>query len=806
MAKTPPKKTSKGTVEEFEAEIVIAEEEHPDYLAGTLSDDADDSNFDQDLAETSYDSEDPDAFTPIPGGPIPPRRFPPIPDPRLPRVPVPFPRPRPPIFQPRYCSAVSGRYTYAPPFQPRPILPRPAPVPGPIGSRPSIPRPTPGPLIPINLLRINVRVDVDRFLPQQRISIEVRKIFPSSTAHAIAEVTSDRCTGFNRRTVRANIIYRDGNAALIPGTSVTFSARRTTGFGYGKYTLTLSGGGISARSYNLNFASQYYDPVEFEVDRVANAGSVVTAYDTGTHPNRPTSLPNETLSLATVYKRAGFDVQMSPNSSIIPASGTGANGTWSDAEMHNAMVTYWSRFANRPNWAMWVLYAARHDRGRSLGGIMFDDIGPNHRQGTAIFTDSFIQDAPTGDANPAAWRNRMQFWTAVHEMGHAFNLAHAWQKALGAPQAPGDPWIPLANAPESRSFMNYPFRVAGGESSFFSDFRFHFSDEELVFMRHAPRRFVQMGNSNWFVNHNFEAPDEMMQTGNWNLQLRPNRETNSYRFLEPISAEIKLTNTSSEATTIDRDLLEDGRHLTVFLQREGGETRQWRPMITRCHEEHGDALAAGESIYGAHVISTSTDGWLIDEPGFYKVQVALDMTAEIVVSNVLRIYVAPPVSVEEGAVAGDYFTEDVGRYLAFGGAPALSGAEDVLKKLVESCATNPAACHAEIALTSPQLRHFKVLDANGGREALAIKTLNTRVPSAAKAQVASLLKQPEAAADTLGNIPYFDQLRTVAEAMEETGDEKGALKVMTDTITVMKSREILPSVIDNAERRLKRRT
>ena len=77
-----------------------------------------------------------------------------------------------------------------------------------------------------------------------------------------------------------------------------------------------------------------------------------------------------------------------------------------------------------------IIAAARHDQGRSLGGVMFDDIGPNHRQGTAIFTDTFIQDAPPGDPNAAAWRNRMQFWTAVHEMGHAFNLAHAWQKAL----------------------------------------------------------------------------------------------------------------------------------------------------------------------------------------------------------------------------------------------------------------------------------------------------------------------------------------------------------------------------------------
>jgi hypothetical protein len=152
---------------------------------------------------------------------------------------------------------------------------------------------------------------------------------------------------------------------------------------------------------------------------------------------------------------------------------------------------------------------------------MFDDIGPNHRQGTAIFTDSFIQDVPAGDPNPAAWRQRMVFWTVVHEMGHAFNLAHSWQKALGFPLVTGNPWIPLTNQPEARSFMNYPFNVSGGESAFFSDFRLRFSDEELIFMRHAPRRFVQVGNSDWFVNHAFEAPDALMASGNWQLDIRP---------------------------------------------------------------------------------------------------------------------------------------------------------------------------------------------------------------------------------------------------------------------------------------------
>lgn len=775
------------------AGATIPEAEHPDYLAGRMSD-ADDVG----AGDGSGDVAD---FTPTPDGPLPgpfpgplPGPFPgPFPIP--PKLPLPGPFPGPLIPVPTFCTAVSGRYRYVQPSLPTRL---PAPLPGPA---------LPAPITPFNLLRITVRVDVDRFFPQNRISIEVNRIIPASSAHVIAEVTSDKCTAMNRRTVTANIVYRDGNAALIPGTTVTFTARRTTGFGYGAYELTLSGGGITPRKYALAFQSRYFDDVEFEVDQVANAGTIVTSYNTGSHPTRPATLPAETLSLANIYQRAGFDATMSPNGSSIPTSGAGANGTWSDTEMHNAMVTYWSRFANKPQWALWVLYAARHDTGQSLGGVMFDDIGPNHRQGTAIFTDSFIQNAPAGDANPAAWRNRMQFWTAVHEMGHAFNLAHSWQKALGTPQgAPGDPWIPLANEPEARSFMNYPYNVSGGQSAFFGNFAFRFSDNELVFMRHAPRRFVQMGNSNWFENHGFEAPDPLRHSGNWQLSVRPNRAENSYRFLEPVTMEVKLANTSGAPVMVEGDLLADGRHITVFVQREGGTLRQWRPMITRCHEPHADKLDAGEAIYGAHMISTSTDGWLIDEPGFYKVQVAIDMGAEIVVSNVLRLYVAPPVSVEEGAVAADYFTEDVARVMAFAGAPHLSAAQDVLRRVVKTCAANPAALHAEVALSNPLLRDFKVLEDGKGGEGMVIRAQAAKVDQAAKAQVNALLKEPQKAADTVGHIPYFAQLRTVAETMEADGNEKGAVDLMQRTVEVMKERKILASVIENAERRIKRRS
>ena len=135
---------------------------------------------------------------------------------------------------------------------------------------------------------------------------------------------------------------------------------------------------------------------------------------------------------------------------VVPLAGAGADVRWSNQEMHDAMQVYWSRFAPKAQWSVWVFFASLHEMGTDLGGIMFDDIGPNQRQGTAIFGNSFIAQAPRGDPNPAAWVSRMRFWTAAHEMGHAFNLAHAWQKSLGTP------WIPLNDEPDAFSFMNYP--------------------------------------------------------------------------------------------------------------------------------------------------------------------------------------------------------------------------------------------------------------------------------------------------------------------------------------------------------------
>ena len=67
------------------------------------------------------------------------------------------------------------------------------------------------------------------------------------------------------------------------------------------------------------------------------------------------------------------------------------------------------------------------------------------------------------------------------------------------------------------------------------------------------------------------------------------------------------------------------------------------------------------------------------------------------------------------------------------------------------------------------------------------------------AQTSALLKQPDAAADTMGHIPYFARLRSVAKALQKSGNQKQAAKIMSTTVEIMKHRKILASVIEQAE-------
>jgi hypothetical protein len=644
-------------------------------------------------------------------------------------------------------------------------------------------------------MREDVRLDVDGEYPQMTASGTLTR-WLSGRIHWIAKL---RPTG--RFSWDGHIWFKEGAALLFPYTNVRITVSRALASHQRRATVIFTGGGAPRRIRAFRYFSNYFHDVNFEFDR-AEGITPTTAIDTDAHPNRPATLPIETLSIDTVFRRAGFRVARSAGNSVPLIPGAGANAKWSDQEMHDAMQAYWSRYGDQAQWAMWTFFAAQHEMGPSLGGIMFDDIGAYHRQGTSLFYDSFISQPPVGETEPSAWVKRMQLWTAIHEMGHAFNLAHSWQKSLVFNG--NGPWIPLADEPNARSFMNYPYAVPGGQTAFFSDFEYRFSDSELLFLRHAPEKFVQMGNADWFDNHGFEQVNRLPESS-LRLQLRVNRVETRFEFMEPVMLELKLTNVSDQPLLLPDDIISNSERMTIIVRRQGQTAKAYLPYARYCRKAGQTVLRTSHSLYESLFVGAGRGGWRIDEPGVYLVQACLHLDNEDVLSNPLTIRVAPPQTREDELLAQDYFTEEVGRTLAFDGTRYFEQANNILNDVSLRLANRAVAAHAQIALQIGNLQDTKQLEMTGEAPRIVVVTADKETASRVLQQC--LGRDADRSAETLGHIDYNYYVNRVVDALEENPAIDVTLS-LAETLSLarqtMERRGVLPEITEHLRRRLER--
>ena len=662
------------------------------------------------------------------------------------------------------------------------------------------------------LHREELRLDVDGRYPQMTASGRV--VFSHRMiTHWIADVIK-----VNDDTWEGDISYLHPNPNYFKYTSIRIEVQRNIYDSAKKANVTFYNAKTSWQC-TYSFKSKYFHPLMFEYD-FAEGSEPLLSINTHIHSTHPATLPEEDLTIEMVYRRTGFDVSTTQGD-LVPLSLAGADENWSDQELHDAMKVYWSHFADAPQWSVWVFFAERHKYWPYAAGMMFDGIGPNHRQGAAIFTDSayydYAEGAPSNQVEKENWKKRYRFFVACHEIGHCLNLAHSWEKEKILPF--GTSWVTLTADTSSTSFMNYPWYYPNGEiayllnnnseSDFFSNFEYRFDDDELLFIRHAPISFVQPGNANWWDNHGFGNVKTTAQPI-LTLEVRANRENPAFEFMEPVVLELKLKNESNRPVVLDENLLSRHDSMTIIIKKDGKPARQFIPYARYDFLAKTNVLESGAADYESLFLSSGINGWDLAEPGYYTIQVCLHLNNIDVISNPFRMRITPPLEREEEWLAQDFFSEDVGRILTFGGSQVLTAGINTLKEVSNRLKNRKVAYHARMSFAQSIASPYKRLElrkedkplmsasAAGGR----IVVSKPDVKTAKKEFSAALTTNANEAAESLGHINYKWYTDHYSDWLTDQGETAKATEVQDNLLKTLKKRGVIKPVLqDIASRR-----
>ncbi|MDH5522041.1 MAG: hypothetical protein OEZ14_16080, partial [Acidimicrobiia bacterium] len=444
--------------------------------------------------------------------------------------------------------------------------------------------------------------------------------------------------------------------------------------------------GSLARSYVCPKISEYFRTATLEVDRFQ--GTVFPPeLDPDIYPS-PSGLPGE-VSIAETFRRSGIDLTVTHDDTLNDPDGPDVEDNWDEGELHDLMEVRFDSYADRLQWNLYgVIVPKFGDPTYNSGyyGTMFDwggwQIGDSHlRQGWAIAEDA-IRGREVGslyDTSPK--KDRLILQTMIHEAGHAFNLPHAWQRGV-APDS------------GSESFMNYPWGYTdngGGETAFWTNFRWEFDDTELVWMRHANRADVIFGGNDW-IGNNLSAdlrPGMSLPGGPLSLTVSG---PEVFDMGVPVRLTLQLTNTSDRAVeVVDRLEPEDGL-VRVFIQRPDGDIVEYIPPVRRLMAEPElTALDPGESVWADIGLSFGARGHQFLQAGEYMVTVYVPgHPAGFVATASRRLRVAHPRTRASEELIHLVTGAEAAQFLYYGGTGRDTGVADRLNEAVERYAdTDP---------------------------------------------------------------------------------------------------------------------
>lgn len=389
------------------------------------------------------------------------------------------------------------------------------------------------------------------------------------------------------------------------------------GIGSLQLTVDLQGGLRDTIAGELRWLSSRYRSLAIEIDGLEGT-EVRTEFQ---------GRDGQTVSLASAYEAAGFDVEIRQDRFGWITPRAQETRGWSPAEMHRAMEQIRTApQAGTLQSHVFVCGFMAGPRNRGVLGIMYDwgdaDLNQRAREGVAVFHDHPLLSDPRVSTEA---RNQEFTYTLIHEVGHALNMLHSFDKAR----------------PAALSFMNYPdyFPLGheapqghNGSSEFWSQFEHVFDDQELDHLRHGTRREIHPGGFEFGryegglslpfggqVNPRRPAPGLNPLRATRDLKLSLNPLKSSYEMGEPVFARIGLANIGTKVRAVPTKLDPIEGFVQIEITEPDGNHFDYRPPMRLCTKPERTALRPGEYLTGhpGAPLFLSAKGPMFTKPGRY---------------------------------------------------------------------------------------------------------------------------------------------------------------------------------------------
>lgn len=647
------------------------------------------------------------------------------------------------------------------------------------------PVPVPVPIVPLPVLRravhgsyagtsgawrLALRVDVDGVRPMRRVSGDYFRTQGATTTYFGSWVVNLIAV-----TVTPTLVTITGTAKTTWSTS--FNLARVTIPRVSVFSPPaaatvrwFNAAGQAGASYVCPFGSSFFRSVDLEQDCETGIAPFAS-YNTGALPSGG---PARTLSVLAAYNEAGIDMRAAGVPDIVPLP---PGGSWSNAELHNAMLNHFSLWRDLPQWKVWLLHARLHEIGPGLLGIMFDQEG-RQRQGCAVFYQGL------GGATSEALRN--QLFTCVHELGHCFNLFHSFHKQYMTP--------PMPNRLLSFSWMNYPWRYPTGEAAFWAGFPFQFDDLETIHLRHGFLDNVIIGGHPFgtgaaLERDDFASPVEDSSGLRLELRSRP-----SYRLGEPVVVELKLSLDGAKHRSVQRYLHPDAGGVRLAIRKPGGLVVVHDPVIDLCLQPATVRLDASKpAIYDSAYIGYGKKGLTFDAPGIYQLRAVYAADeGSVLVSETLEIRIRPPRSEADEDVAELLMGTEQGILFTLLGSDSahLASGNEQLEEAVAKYPTHPLSMYARLVRGYNAARPFGNLKTDG---TIAVRKANKRE---AEKQLGAVIAESTTPGEGLDNITLGQVYCRLAKTQKAAGDEKSATDTVSQMVSLFEAKALRNDVLD----------